>query len=125
MKMSGAFPGKYFAAADLDEPLVVVIAHVDEEDVSGGQGHPAYKPVVYFRGQKQGLALNQTNAQTLADLHGDESDDWEGCQCELYQDTTEYMKKMVPCVRIRAVKTDDADARLQREADAAGADPLQ
>lgn len=122
MKMSKAFTGKYLAAVDLKEPCVVAIDRVEMQDVSGGLGAPEHKPVVYFRGKEKGLVLNQTNSKTLADLHSDESDNWTGRRCELYQDTTKFKGAMVPCVRIRAVATDDVDEKLQREADAAGAD---
>lgn len=124
MRMNEAFPGKYLAAADLKRPCTVTVARVEKQDVSGGSDAPEYKPVVYFQGQEKGLVLNQTNFKTLADLHGDESDNWAGRQCELYQDTTKFKGAMVPCVRIRAAKTDDVDARLQREADAAQAGPF-
>ena len=141
MRINEAFSGKYFAAADLEQPLVVVMANVEIQDV--GQDAPDRKPVVYFHGQGKGLVLNQTNFKTLADLHGAESDEWAGKQCELYQTTTEFKGKTVPCVRIRAAQNDDQmipravaaaqrgsvqvadpDGKLQREADAAEGEPV-
>lgn len=127
MRMNEAFPGKYLAAADLKRPCTVMVDRVEKQDVSGGQDAPEEKPVVYFKGQEKGLVLNQTNFGTLATLHGDESDDWEGCRCELYPTTTEFRGKMVPCIRVRAaepVRPEPDDAKLQREADAAEAGPF-
>lgn len=125
MKMSDAFPGKYLAAGNFEQPRVVTIARVTSENVSGGNDAPEHKPVVYFQGQPKGLVLNRTNFKTLADLHGDESDAWAGKKCEVYPTTTEYKGEVVPCVRIRAEKTqqlDDVNSKLQEEADAAAAD---
>lgn len=99
MKMSGAFPSKYLKVTDLNgkEP-VVTISHVASEEV--GQGE--FKPVVYFQGAKKGLVLNKSNANTLVDLYGDESDAWQGKQCALFSIWTEFQGKQMYGLRVRA-----------------------
>jgi len=93
--------GKYLKAADLqgrDWPLT--IAGIQQEDVSG-QGEPEMKWVVYFRGGQKGLVLNVTNATTIADQLGDETNAWMGRQVTLFPTQTDFQGKQVACIRIR------------------------
>lgn len=96
MKVSNAFPGKYLKAADLEGRTVrAVIERVELEDV--GDDH---KPVLYFRGKEKGLVANKTNANTIAEIYGDEMNDWIGQPIEIFPSTTDYQGKRVPCLRV-------------------------
>jgi len=97
MDINKAFPSKYLRACDLnDQDQVMEIAVVQLEDVGDEQ-----KPVVYFHGWEQGLVLNKTNANTIVDLHGHETDNWPTKKIALFPTQTEYGGKQVECIRVR------------------------
>jgi hypothetical protein len=57
--------------------------------------------VVHFREVDQGLVLNKTNAESLAEHFGQETDDWKDRVVILFPTTTTYLGKRVACIRIR------------------------
>jgi hypothetical protein len=108
MRMSAAFPSKYWRAADVmdaDDPVTLTIVRVELEEV--GQDK-VRKPVAYFREDRRGLVLNQTNYRRLAAGFGtDESDDWTDKRIMLEVETVPFGREMVDAIRVRAV--DKAD----------------
>lgn len=103
MKVSEAFPSKFMAAADLDgNNLRLVMKNVEIEKIGDDT-----KPVLYFRGQTKGLALNKTNSKTIADAYGDEMDDWTGSEIILFPVMTDYQGKSVEAIRVRAPQPKD------------------
>lgn len=58
-------------------------------------------PIVWFRGGKKPLALNRTNAQTIAAMYGNNTEDWIGKAVTLYPTTTEMAGKACDCIRVR------------------------
>ena len=58
------------------------------------------KLVLAFSETDKPLVLNTTNATTMAELHGPESDGWEGKKVKLVPATTQYQGKLVKCTRI-------------------------
>ena len=77
------------------------------------------KYVVYFDESKAGLVLNKTNAASIAQVHGPESDLWIGKRIRLYTDQATWQGKAVPAVRVRM----EAPAAL-RAAEAEEGPPL-
>lgn len=60
------------------------------------------KPIVYFRGARKPLALNKTNAKTIAALYGNDTDAWVGKKVTLYASKTSFGNEQdIDCVRIR------------------------
>lgn len=106
MNINSAFPSKFLKAADLpeDQAVLVTIDHVTVEDPTGQNDPEEHKPVVYFQGKQKGLVLNKTNSNTLAAIHGPETDDWHGKQVLIYATETEYQGKRVACIRIKKAK---------------------
>lgn len=103
MKMSDAFPSKYLRSSDLDGGnLRVVMQHVQMEKLGDDT-----KPVLYFKGQEKGLVLNKTNAKTIAEVYGDESDDWAGGELILFTVMTEMQGKQTEGLRVRAPQPKD------------------
>jgi hypothetical protein len=97
MKVSEEFPSKYISAADLKGNTVfVTISSVDKEKIGDDD-----KLIVYFQGKQKGLALNKTNAFTIAQAYGDETNDWRGGELELFPIMTDYKGKTVEAVRLR------------------------
>ena len=79
----------------------------------GTPDQPQEKPVLYFRGKQKGLVLNKTNGNAIAELHGEEMDDWPGKEITIFPTTTEYKGKRADCIRIKMpeplVSDDDPD----------------
>ena len=98
------FPSKYLKAADLNgKPVTVTIEGAPLETLKNPEGKEQIKTVLYFRGSKKMLPLNMTNWDSVADICGDNTDDWPGHRIELYPDRTQMGSKIVDCIRIRAV----------------------
>ncbi len=97
MDINAAFPSNYLKAADLGgQDAALVISHVAMEDIGGD-----VKPIVYFVGKERGLVLNKTNASTIADQHGGETDMWANKQITLFPSQTDFQGKQVACIRVR------------------------
>ena len=58
------------------------------------------KLVLAFSEIDRPLVLNTTNANTMAQLHGPETDNWGGKKVKLVPATTQYQGKLVKCTRI-------------------------
>ena len=83
MRVSEKYASKYLRAEHLQGRAVrVQIARV-EEDVEMGK-EKELKDVVYFKGGWKPLVLNKTNAESLAQILGDNSDAWPGGDVILY-----------------------------------------
>jgi hypothetical protein len=110
VSISGAFPSKYIAATDLQgRDVPVTISHVSME-VVGSQGNQETLPVVYFMGKEKGLVLNKTNANTIAQLHGDDTDFWANRPVTLFPTQTDFQGRQVPCIRVRLATSAPAPA---------------
>lgn len=97
MQISTAFPSKYISARDLagqDVPVTIVGFAMEE---TAGEQHP----VIYFEGMRRGMRLNKTNAFTIGDMFGEETDGWMNQRITLYPDRTDSPQGIVPCVRVR------------------------
>ena len=92
-----------FESCDLNgAPLTVTIVSAPLETLKNPEGKEQTKTVLYFRGTKKLLPLNATNWDSVADIAGDDSDDWAGHKIELYPAKTEMKGKTVDCIRVRA-----------------------
>lgn len=103
MNIRKAFPSKYLKAGDLDgKRVTLTIDRVEVESLGQGNDQEE-KPILYFVGKDKGLVLNVTNTNTIVmDIaSGDEeTDNWHGLRCTLYESKTEMGGKRVPCLRI-------------------------
>jgi hypothetical protein len=105
-----AFPSKYLKADDLGGRRPVgTIASVTFADVGGG-GKVERKLVVRFTDPAlKGLVLNLVNADTIAEITGnDDYEHWPGHRVQLFPTKTEFQGKRVPCIRLCA-PPDDRD----------------
>lgn len=109
MRVSDAFPSKYLSAADLDGGTMAVTIDRWEmeqfEDKNTKQTRN--KPVLYFRHHKKGVALNVTNARKIAELYGDEMDDWIGRELVLFTAMVDSFGETVEAIRVRAPQPKD------------------
>ena len=108
----------YIFAFDLNgKDMTVTIARVTQGELTNAGGKKTKKPVVYFERAQKGLALNATNAKTIATLYGNYVESWTGKQVTLYPSTTSMGGETVECVRIRpsVPKTKPTQAESQPE----------
>lgn len=97
MKIGTAFPSNYIKCDDLQgRPVQVKMNYVKFEDIGSEN-----KAILYFIGKERGLVLNKTNANMIAELYGDETDDWSGKVIELYPTKTDFQGKRVDAIRVR------------------------
>ena len=54
-----------------------------------------------FSETEKTFVCNITNANTIADLHGDDTDHWVGRQITVFPTDTDFNGRRVPCIRIR------------------------
>lgn len=103
MKMSEEFPSKYLKAADLQGREVrVTMAHVEREKIGEDT-----KPVLYFKGKDKGVVLNKTNANTISDAYGDDTDDWFDQPLILFSVQVDFQGKVAPAIRCRVPTAKD------------------
>ena len=97
MDINTAFPSNYIAAHDLQgREIQLQIDDVKWEKIGDDK-----KAVVYFLGKQKGLVLNKTNATTIAEKLGYETNNWHGRTISVYPTETDYQGKRVPCIRVR------------------------
>ena len=102
MKRDDLFPSKYLRASDLaGKSTVVEISSTSVEDLKTMDGKANSKLVVTFKGHKKSLVMNRTNYDAVADLHGEETNDWPGKTIELYPTRTSMGGKTMDCIRVR------------------------
>lgn len=92
----------FIFAFDLNgKDVVVTIARVEAGSLTSAGGRKTKKPVVYFEGKEKGMALNATNAKTIAAMYGNYTEKWIGQSVTLYPTTTQMGGETVECIRIR------------------------
>ena len=97
MKVSEEFPSQYLKASDLGGREVrVVMANCEREKIGSDN-----KLVLYFKGKQKGLVLNKTNAGTISDAYGDDTEDWFDQPLILFSVKTDYQGKVVDATRCR------------------------
>lgn len=101
MNIGQAFASKWLKSSDIgDDDLVLTISDVVIETVGQGE-QEEQKPVVYFTETDKGLVLNKTNADSIAKLHGPETDEWAGKRIALFATEVDFGGKQVLALRVR------------------------
>lgn len=94
LKASDLPPGK--------EVPVVISAITESEFDDDAGGKKSKKLVLKFQGKEKGLALNKTNATTIAAANGPDTDHWIGKKIFLYATKVSFGGEMVDGIRVRA-----------------------
>lgn len=101
MKMSEMFPSRFLKAEEfgVDERKTLTIKTVEIEELGqGAKKEP--KPVVYFREIDKGLVLNKTNGAMVAELYGDDTDEWTGKKITLVTLEVDSFGDIVRAIRV-------------------------
>jgi hypothetical protein len=120
MKISEEFPSQYLKASDLGGREVrVTMGRVEREEIGTDK-----KLVLYFKGKEKGIVLNKTNANTIGDAYGDDTDDWYDQPLILFSIRTEFQGKPVDGLRCRVpTPKDNRQLPPQRQADPISSGP--
>jgi hypothetical protein len=103
--MRDALPGRYLTGDDLDGEVTVTIERVVLEPFRDPRTRlETRKPVMYFLRAKRGLIVNRTNWRAIAELYGDESDNWAGKRITLISTMVDAYGKQTRAVRVRPVR---------------------
>lgn len=97
MIKNDVFPSKYLSAGDLpEEGITVTIRKIAMERMPDG----ADKPIASFDEKVKDMLVNVTKWNTIAELYGEDSDDWVGEKITIQPGTTKYAGKMVACIDV-------------------------
>ena len=108
------YPSMYLGSHDIGpKDLVLTIRRIVVEELKTERGTER-KPVAYFveseakakadRSEEKRLVLNKTNARIIANLYGNEVNDWAGKRISLYSAKVSAFGAEVDAVRVRPVK---------------------
>ena len=107
MKEHDAYPSKWLAASDLEEPVLAVIAGAEFAVVGNER-----KVVITFQGGKKPngkftvlkpMICNKTNFKEIKRILGqDDTEDWTGGEVVLTSQMVEFGGELVPGIRVRA-----------------------
>lgn len=65
---------------------------------------------IFFQGKEKGLVLNKTNAQLIAEQHGQDMGAWRGKSIKIYPTTTDFSGERVECIRVEQYVPELTDA---------------
>lgn len=109
MNIAEVYPSRFIRAIDLGDKKRVVL-EIDRVEMEKMGQPPEEKPVLYFKKAKRGLVLNKTNAYTIADMYGPETDNWKGKPVVLTVDTIYAFGEQMDVIRVAAQKGGDGNA---------------
>jgi hypothetical protein len=93
--------GSSLVAADLKGNTVELEISAEEtktfERDGGGKDH---KIILSFVGKEKTLVVNKTNAATIAEMHGSDSEGWVGKKIKVYPTKVDFSGKMVDAIRV-------------------------
>lgn len=109
MKLSEMFPSNLLKAQDVldaggEMPLVIRKIEIKEFDADGGGKER--KPIIFFDGEKQ-MVCNKTNGNAIAELYGEETDNWIGKEIVLVVRDVDFQGKSTPAIRIKNLNSKD------------------
>lgn len=123
MDINNSFPSNYLKAADLQNKTIKATIRTVIEEKMGSD----IRPVLYFQGKEKGMVLNKTNAMTIAQAFGPETENWAGGIIEIFPAFVDYQGKQVQGLRVRmpvqqvaSQQPRQAPARQPEPADAGG-----
>ena len=100
MRINSVFKRKYLSSQDIgNKQLLLTIADTSMEPFGKES-----KCVVHFKEISESLPLNSTNAKTIAEFYGPETDDWIGQRIVLYVADVTFKGQPTQGIRIQKPK---------------------
>jgi hypothetical protein len=111
MKASDIYGSKYLCSADLNrKPLTAIIEDVDSDEFQDENKKDKTKLVLQLAEVPKRLIVNKTNAESLIEALGDDTDCWVGAEVTLYVTKEMYSGKKVDAIRIKSAVPPPAPA---------------
>lgn len=101
--MNELYPSRFLSADDIDGEVPVIIASLGFEKMKDNDGKEQDKPILSFLKVEKGLVLNKTNAQRIADIYGDETDNWVGKKITLCTESVTAFGETKWAIRVKPV----------------------
>ena len=99
MDVNDLFPSRWIKSDDLAaSDLTLTMREVTVEEL-GPENESM--PVLWFADDERGLPLNVTNARSIEELHGSETNLWAGKRITLFRQQVEFAGKQTFGVRVR------------------------
>lgn len=121
--MNELYPSRFLSADDIDGEVPVTIASITFEKMKDNEGKEQDKPVMLFLKVDKGLVLNKTNAQRIAEIYGDETDNWPGKKITLYTESVTAFGETKWAIRVKPVPPPAKAGALRAQPEAAGVVP--
>ena len=85
MNIHDMFPSRWLTSHDLGNKLYTLkIRNITVEEMRNAKGQREDKYVLWFEKAKKGLVLNKTNTFIIADMYGEDTDQWKGQLVTVY-----------------------------------------
>lgn len=109
MKLNEMFPSNLLKAQDVTDaggemPLTIEKVEIKEFDTDAGGKER--KPIIHFKEGKQ-MVCNKTNGNAIAELYGDETDNWLGKEIVLVVRDVDFQGKSTPAIRVKNLNSKD------------------
>lgn len=107
------FDSEWVRAWDLGgKSITVVIVRVEAGELQNAKARKKdRKPIVWFRGAKKPLALNKTNAKTIATMYGNDTRAWLNQPITIYPTRTTFGNDEVDCIRVKPQRPAEKEAQ--------------
>lgn len=109
MKLSEMFPSNLLKAQDVLDAggeMPVTIDKVELSEFDNDSGAKERKPVIHFKEGKQ-MVCNKTNGNAIAEMYGEETDNWIGKELTLVVRDVDFQGKTTPAIRIKNLNSKD------------------
>lgn len=108
MKVKEMYQDRFIGAASFgDKPVTMTMDRAAREELHGPGGRKEMKWVLYFvekskfTGQQVQMVLVRTNAQAIAKMIAEDTDDWPGHKITLVREMVKLKGDMVPGIRVQ------------------------
>ena len=109
MKLTEMFPSNLLKAADVSDAggeMPLTIARIEMKEFDTDNGGKERKPIIFFANDKQ-MVCNKTNGTALAEMFGNETDEWLGKSITLIVQNVDFAGKSTPAIRIKNLNSKD------------------
>lgn len=109
MKLNDMFPSNLLKAQDVTDAggeMPLTIEKVEIKEFDADNGGKERKPIIHFKEGKQ-MVCNKTNGNSIAELYGDETDNWIGREIVLVVRDVDFQGKSTPAIRVKNLNSKD------------------
>lgn len=110
MKLSEMFPSNLLKSQDVTDAggeMELTIFTVEIKEFDGENGKER-KPIIVFAEDNKRMVCNKTNGNILAEMFGDNTDQWLNKKITLIVQEVDFAGKRTPAIRIKNLNSRDA-----------------